>query len=223
MQVARFAAKPSQPTHNTHNHQHHYTQLLHRNSSTERCFHHTEQRRARRQLGQRGHNLSGNSAAKPQIIFGGSLDWKWLSKFIIVLQKPIPRWTVYKKHFNVFLRQFPLSTMQSCAGVNSKWNGIKDSWYRLNHASKTMDFIQNEHESVVILAGLQSRTRQKANASMLLCWCLVGLMITMFTILVYNSSWGEGIMNIRAIHSMKTFHLKSTSWCWLKELRGSKS
>ena len=64
-----------------------YTQPLHRHASTERCFHHTEQRRAKRQLGQRGHNLLGNSAAKLRITFGGSLDWKWLSKFISLFCK----------------------------------------------------------------------------------------------------------------------------------------
>lgn len=77
-----------------------------KHASTEQCFHHTEQRRAKRQLGQRGHNLSGNSAAKPQITFGGSLDWKSLSKFILVLQRPISRWAVYKKPFKVFLLPF---------------------------------------------------------------------------------------------------------------------
>lgn len=75
-----------------------HTQPLCRHASTARCLHHTEQRRAKRQLGQRGHNLSGNSAAKPQITFEGSLDSKSLSKFILVLHRPITRWTVHKKH-----------------------------------------------------------------------------------------------------------------------------
>lgn len=73
-----------------------------KHASTERCFDHTEQTRAKRQLGQQGHNLSGNSAAKPQITFGGTLDWKSLSKFILVLQGPISRWTVYKKQSKSF-------------------------------------------------------------------------------------------------------------------------
>lgn len=52
--------------------------------------------------------------------FGGSLDWKWLSKFILVFQRPISRWTVHKKHFKVFLTHFSLSLVHSCAGGNSK-------------------------------------------------------------------------------------------------------
>lgn len=46
-----------------------HTQPLHRHASTERCFHRSEERRAKQQLGQRGHNLSGSCAAKPQIHF----------------------------------------------------------------------------------------------------------------------------------------------------------
>lgn len=87
-----FSANPHIHTHTTHTYpptppHTPYTQPLHRHASTERCFHHTEQRRAKRQLGQRGHNLLGNSAAKPRITFGGSLDWKWLSKFISLFCK----------------------------------------------------------------------------------------------------------------------------------------
>ena len=111
-----------------------YTQPLHRHASTERCFHHTEQRRAKRQLGQRGHNLLGNSAAKLRITFGGSLDWKWLSKFISLFckkkkkKKPVSRWRVHEKLFKVLLLQIFLLSAQSNTGFNSK---VKLRWYHL--------------------------------------------------------------------------------------------
>lgn len=133
-----FSANPHIHTHTTHTYRPTpphtpYTQPLHRHASTERCFHHTEQRRAKRQLGQRGHNLLGNSAAKPRITFGGSLDWKWLSKFISLFckkkkkkRKPASRWRVHEKLFKVLLLQIFLLSERSNTGFGSK---VKLGWY----------------------------------------------------------------------------------------------
>lgn len=50
------------------------TEPLNRSANTKQHSEHAARRRAKRQLGQRGHNLSGNSAAKPPLTFGGSLE-----------------------------------------------------------------------------------------------------------------------------------------------------
>lgn len=119
-EIARGPSLLAMPhTHSARLPSHPCTVLLHRHGCAEPCFQHTEQRRAKRQLGQRGHNLSGNSAAKPQITFGGILDWKWLSKFILVLQKPTSRWTRHEKHFKVFPVQVFLSSLRPYTGVIS--------------------------------------------------------------------------------------------------------
>lgn len=52
-----------------------------------RGFHHIKLCWAKWQLGQQGQNLPEESAANPQITFGGSLESKWLSKFILQKKK----------------------------------------------------------------------------------------------------------------------------------------